>query len=236
MSKKLNGKAKAKARKLKKASMNTINRRKKADMPSFIVRLNIDENFNIDYDNTGLVEKQISFVDTCINQLKESSAGEIEDPTNAFGYVFWGKADDYVGQISEPKTGADLDAHWTELKDMFFAQYWETTNQKVELSETYCNAVTSNTNYKPIGATLGSVKQHQYSNFAISVAYTKQFAKMSKVGGKTFGDLAPPEVDPNSKCYSPNYVEKVKQALSNFGIEIEANWKPGMMETKLIAA
>jgi hypothetical protein len=224
-----------KQERIQKKKLKKAQKRMSGSMPSFIVRLNVDENFNVTYDNTGLVEKQISFVDTCINQLKGEAVKNIKDPTNAFGYVFWGKADDFAGHLSEPKTGVDIDAFWTELKDSFFSQYWETTNQNVELSETFCKAVLSNTGFVPIGATLDSVKEHEYSNFAISVAYTKHFANMSKVGGKSFGDMAPPEVDPNSKCYSPNYVEKVKQALSNFGIEIEADWKPGSMMTKLIA-
>ena len=224
-----------KQERIQKKKLKKAQKRMSGSMPSFIVRLNVDENFNVTYDTTGLVEKQISFVDTCINQLKGEAVKNIKDPLKAFGWVFWGKADDFAGHLSEPKTGVDIDAFWTEMKDGFFSQYWETTNQNVELSETFCDAVLSNTGYVPIGGKLAPESEANYPNFAISVAYIKRFANMSKVGGISFGDLAPPEIDSNSKCYSPNYVEKVKQALSNFGIEIEADWKPGSMMTKLIA-
>jgi len=108
-----------KQERIQKKKLKKAQKRMSGSMPSFIVRLNVDENFNVTYDNTGLVEKQISFVDTCINQLKGDAVKNIKDPTNAFGYVFWGKADDFAGHLSEPKTGVDIDAFWTELKDSF---------------------------------------------------------------------------------------------------------------------
>ena len=230
---KLTGKAKAKARKMKQIQAKKAEA--KSIIPSFIVKLNIDQDYNITYDNANLIDSQISFTNTCIDQLKEQTMESVEDPTTLFGYVFYGNKTDFAASLSEVKKDADLDTHWTELKDMFFNTFWKTTNQKIELSEEFCNRVTDSTEYAPMGAKLGDVASHDYSNLAISVAYTKRFAKMSKVGGVSVGDLAPPELDPKSKLYSRNYIAKVKQALSNFGIEINADWKPGHMVTTLVA-
>ena len=211
-------------------------RREDETMPSFIVRLKVNKDLDLVYDNTGLESKQIKFVDTCINQLQSELQSKIKNPDRVFGCVFWGRPDDFAGTMFEPQEDVDLEALWTEKKDLFFAQYWGSTNQHIELSETYCDAVTSNTNYVPIGASLNSVEKHTYTNFAVAVAYTRQSARMMKPGGVSFGDMAPPEVVPGNKWYHPDFASKVQQALGNFGIKVECDWKPGAMMTTLVEA
>ena len=197
------------------------------NMPSFLVRLNVDKDFNITYDDTDLLDNQKGFANKCIEQLKDEAKKNIKDPLKAFGIVFWGDSKDFGANLSEAKEDADLDAHWTEHKDMFFSTFWETTNQSVELSAEHCDQVVSGTPVAPIGAKLGN--RNNYSNFSISVAYMRHFSKFTK---QQIGDLCPPECDPNHKQYSEKFIPKVKQALSKFNIEIECDWRPGYVLTK----
>jgi len=199
-----------------------------ATMPSFIVRLNIDKDINMTYDKNGLTAKQIGFADNCIAQLQNEAQANIKDPTKAFGYVFWGKSDDFAATIyQKADADEDLDELWTARKDLFFATFYSSTNQPIEISTNHCKEVIENT--QPLGLGEGLLKDQKYNNFSISVAYAWHSSRFTK---NSLGDLSPPEIDPNSSLYEANFIECVSQALTNLGVNAILNWKPGYMHTK----
>lgn len=202
-----------------------------ATMPSFIVRLNVDKDINMTYDKNGLTAKQIGFADNCIAQLQNQAQANIKDPANAFGYVFWGKSDDFAATIIQADADTDLDELWTARKDMFFATFYSSTNQPIEISTNHCKEVIENTQPVGIGTKLKDVPRSKYSNFSVAVAYAWKNSQITK---NSIGDLAPPEIDPNSSLYKANFIECVSQALTNLGVNAILNWKPGAMHTKFV--
>ena len=196
------------------------------NIPSFIKRLDIDAHNNITYNKSDLVSTQCDFIDGCIKTWKNNGSNKKPD---LFGFVFWGNKEDFSGVLlSRQQVGSDPEKMFGEAQDMFFSRYWGSTNQQVVLSADYCDKVMSGTPFLPIGAKLGDAK-HKYSNFAIAVAYNRKFGLL---GCKSqVGDLCPPECDPNDRLYNENFIPKVKEALSEFDIEVECAWEPGSVHT-----
>ena len=200
-----------------------------ATMPSFIVRLNVDKDINITYDKNGLTAKQIGFADNCIAQMQVEAQAKIKDPAKAFGYVFWGKSDDFMATICQIDTDVHLDEIWLEKKDMFIATYYSSTNQPIEISTNHCKEVIKHTQPVGIGTKLADVPEHKYTNFSVAVAHAWHSSRFAK---NSIGDLSPPEIDPSSSLYKANFIECVSQALTNLGVNAILNWKPGYMHTK----
>ena len=200
------------------------------NMPSFIVRLHIDDLLKITYDKTGLTDKQRMFANACIGSLKKTEDIQHLIRTGAFGTIFWGNSQDFGASIIETKKDADLGKHWIEMKDMFMSKYYATTNQKIELSEAHCEAVIQGTTFQPLGIKLNAEK-HKFTNFSLAVAYAWQQSKMTKT---SFGDLCPPEADPTTRFYTPRFVECVTEALLNLGVRVKLDWKPGAMITEFV--
>lgn len=195
----------------------------KAQMPSFIVQIVADKDNTLSYDKTGLLDSQIGFADTCLKQLQSQIQ---PNQKNIAGVVYWGNNKDFIGHIGAYKSPQDIDTGWRMYKDMFFTHFWATTNQAIDISKEFCDEVVSGTKPQPIGIKLDAVAKHEYTNFAVAVAWTKHNLTIAKM---SMGDLCPPEADPNSTLYNPNFVSLVKQALSNFGINAKLDWQPGRM-------
>jgi len=210
---------------------NYAERVAQATMPSFIVRLNVDKDINMTYDKNGLTAKQIDFADNCITQLQVDARVKIKDPAKAYGYVYWGKSNDFMATVFESNTDEDLDEVWLEQKDMFIATYYSSTNQPIAISTNHCKEVIKHTQPVSIGAKLEDVPTHKYSNFSIAVAWAWQNSQFAK---NSIGDLAPPEIDPSSSLYKANFIECVSQALTNLGVNAILDWKPGAMHTKFV--
>lgn len=199
---------------------------KQAQMPSFIVQLVVKDNTLL-YDKTGLLDSQIKFADTCLSQLQS----DFNIGTNSGGYVYWGNNEDFAGHMGEYKSPQHIDEGWCMARDMFFATYWDTTNQAIDISEQYCDEIIDSTKPQPIGIKLDNVPKHDYTNFAIAVAWTRQNLTMAKM---SMGDLSPPEVDPKSNLYRANFADKVQQAVANFGMKVDLDFRPGYMCSKLV--
>lgn len=206
-----------------KAKRNQVKR----SMPSFIVRVNVDNTdtgLDFAYDKTGLTSKQQAFVDGCIKTWQSNMPKE---DCKFFASVMYGNNEDFAGHLGQMRddiTDAELDQHFVEMRDMFMSTYYYSTNQPVEISEAYCNQITSGTSHQPIGVSLDDIPKHEYNNFAVAVAYTRQSMSFAKTW---IGDLCPPEADPSSHLYKPNFVKKVKEALQVFGLNVDLTMRPG---------
>jgi len=207
---------------------------KQATMPSFIKELETHvENgrLKIRYDSTDLTSQQCGWVDGVIQQLESDSAlGRYSQLENTRGFVFWGDSQDFSGSVVELagdrlKTWPD---YMRQCRDTFFARYWATTNQTVRLSEQYCDEITGNTQHQPIGTELADVPRHDYTNFAIAVAYMRQTMSLAQTH---MGDLCPPEATPGHRLYNTDFIAKVREAVAGFGLHIECDWQPGRMIT-----
>jgi len=200
---------------------------KQAQMPSFIVQIELQDN-KLSYDKTGLLDNQIKFADTCLSQLQSQY-----DPTytNLGGYVYWGNNKDFAAHMGQYKSPQAIDEGWRMARDLFFATFWDTTNQAIDIGEGYCDEIIGATKPQPIGIKLADVPKNNYTNFAIAVAWTRQNLSIAKV---SIGDLCPPEADPNSSLYNPNFVSLVKQAVANFGMKVDLDFQPGYMRSELI--
>ena len=225
-------------RQQRRAEAKTKRNQVKHAMPSFIVRVNVnndDTGLDFVYDKTGLTSKQTGFVDGCIKTWQTTDFPK-NNNSRFFAYVMYGNNEDFagsLGQVSDDVNEAELDAHFVEAQDMFMSRYYYSTNQPVQISDGYCQQVVSNTNVQPMGINLGDVPEHEYTNFAVAVAYTRQNLTMAKM---TMGDLCPPEADPSSSLYKANFVKKVKQALLAFNMRVDLSMRPGEVFAKLIEA
>jgi hypothetical protein len=200
---------------------------KQAQMPSFIVQIELQDN-KLSYDKTGLLDNQIKFADTCLSQLQSQYNPTY---TNLGGYVYWGNNKDFAAHIGEYKSPQAIDEGWRMARDMFFATYWDTTNQAIDIGEDYCDEIIGATKPQPMGVKLKDVPKHNYTNFAIAVAWTRQNLSIAKM---SIGDLSPPEVDPKSNLYRANFADKVQEAVANFGMKVDLDFRPGYMCSKLI--
>ena len=204
-----------------------VQKAKKNNIPSFIKQLDIDSDNNITYDKSDLVSSQCGFIDSCINVWKDN--GQLENKKDLFSYVFYGNKDDFSGVLLEGlKDGVDPDKAFRQSQDMFFARYWGTTNQAVSLSAEYCDKIMSGTEFVPVGTKLDDIKKHEYTNFAIAVAHMRALSTITK---QQIGDLCPPECDPDHRLYNEQFIPKVQEALRQFGIVIECDWRPGLVQT-----
>jgi len=202
---------------------------KQAQMPSFIKELDTavtDGALSITYNRADLIQQQCDFIDTAITQL-QSQTHQFKEIENTRGFVFWGDKQDFSASLVEadPINWPD---HSRECKDGFFARYWDTTNQTIQISEQYCDEIIRKIPFQPIGIKLKDVPRHEYSNFAVAVACTRKIMTITK---NSFGDLCPPEADIGHGLYNSQFIPKVKEALAGLGIYVECDWKFGKMTT-----
>ena len=203
---------------------------KQAQMPSFIKRLDITVTQGtpqITYDRSDLIESQCKFIDQCVEQLSAEMAGK--DPYKLGGMVFWGNSEDFAGSVYEMADPSKFDQAFRENQDLFYSQYYATTNQRIVLSKEHCESVLRGTALQPIGASLTGTSK--YTNFSVAVAYAWGSAAFT---ANAYGDLCPPEADPASPLYEPRFVQCVTEALQNMGVRVRLNWRPGYVHTEFI--
>jgi hypothetical protein len=207
-------------------------RLEETSMPSFIKKLDITVKNNkavITYDRSDLIDLQCKFIDGCITQLLLTEETVKRDPHKLAGYVFWGNSEDFSGTLFEVDDPSKFPAAFIETKDMFMSTYYATTNQRIQLSEAHCEAVIKGTSFQPLGAELD--KAPKFTNFSVAVAYAWY---QSSFTANSIGDLCPPEADPNSRLYTPRFIECVTEALLNMGVKVKLDWKPGAMLTEFV--
>lgn len=205
---------------------------RQATMPSFHRQLKTavtTTRFEITYDRSGLTDQQCKFADDGIAGLMQQHDKWV-DLKHLRGTVYFGTSKDCGAMMVEltKEQFKEWPALIQEYQDMFYSQYWATTNQPVKISKTYCDKIITGTAPQPIGIKLSDVPENAYTNFAVAVAYTFRSMQVAK---QSFGDLCPPEATPGNSLYNTEFIAKVKEALSYLGTFVECDWQPGKMIT-----